>query len=43
MGMMIGALTLASTLCAAVFGQINSGTQLAGVILASVVAMTVRA
>ncbi len=43
MSNIIGAVTLASTVCAALLGQITAGAEFAGVILASLVLMSVRA
>lgn len=43
MSSLIGAVTLASTLCGVLFGQITAGAEFAGVVIASLVLMTVRA
>jgi len=43
MGTLVGAVTLASTICGLLLGQITAGTQLAGVVVASLVLMTLRA
>jgi hypothetical protein len=40
---LVGAVTLASTMCGLLLGQITAGTQLAGVVIASLVMMTLRA
>jgi hypothetical protein len=39
---LIGALTLASTMCGLLLGQITAGTQVVGVVIASIVLMTLR-
>jgi hypothetical protein len=43
MSSLLGAVTLASTVCGLMLGQITVGAPLAGVIIASLVLMTVRA
>ncbi len=43
MSTLLGAVTLASTVCALMLGQITAGAQSAGVVLASLVLMTLRA
>jgi hypothetical protein len=40
---LVGTVTLASTLCGVLFGQITAGAEFAGVIIASLVLMTLRA
>jgi hypothetical protein len=40
---LVGAVTLASTMCGLLLGQITAGTQVVGVVIASLVLMTVRA
>jgi hypothetical protein len=42
MSSLVGAVTLASTMCGLLLGEITAGTQLAGVVIASLVLMTVR-
>jgi hypothetical protein len=39
---LVGAVTLASTMCGLLLGQITAGTQLVGVVIASLVLMTLR-
>ena len=39
---LVGAVTLASTMCGLLLGQITAGTQVVGVVIASLVLMTVR-
>jgi hypothetical protein len=39
---LVGAVTLASTISGLLLGQITAGTQLAGVVIASLVLMTLR-
>jgi hypothetical protein len=43
MSSLIGTVTLASTLFGVLFGQITAGAEFAGVIIASLVLMTMRA
>jgi hypothetical protein len=43
MSTLLGAVTLASTVCGLMLGQISAGAQFAGVVLASLVLMTLRA
>jgi hypothetical protein len=43
MSTLLGAVTLASTVCGLMLGQITAGAQSAGVVLASLVLMTLRA
>lgn len=43
MSSLIGTVTLGSALCGVLFGQITAGAEFAGVIIASLVLMTVRA
>jgi hypothetical protein len=43
MSSLLGAVTLASTLSGLMLGQITAGAEFAGVIIASLVLMTVRA
>jgi hypothetical protein len=43
MSSLLGAVTLASTVCGLMLGQITAGAQFAGVVIASLVLMTVRA
>ncbi len=43
MSTLIGAVTLVSTLSGLLFGQITAGAEMAGVIIASLVLMTLRA
>ncbi|HEV2546951.1 MAG TPA: hypothetical protein VGU20_06415 [Stellaceae bacterium] len=40
---LLGAVTLASTVCGLMLGQISAGAQFAGVVLASLVLMSLRA
>jgi hypothetical protein len=39
---LIGAVTLASTMCGLLLGQITAGSQVVGVVIASIVLMTLR-
>jgi hypothetical protein len=43
MSTLLGAVTLGSTICGLMLGQITAGAQSAGVVLASLVLMTLRA
>jgi hypothetical protein len=43
MSTLLGAVTLASTVCGLMLGQISAGAQFAGVVLASLVLMSLRA
>jgi hypothetical protein len=43
MSSLIGTVTLASALCGVLLGQITAGAEFAGVIIASLLLMTVRA
>jgi hypothetical protein len=43
MSALVGTVTLVSALCGVLLGQITAGAEFAGVILASLVLMTVRA
>lgn len=43
MSSLVGAVTLASTACGLILGQITAGAPLAGVVIASLLLMTVRA
>ncbi|HEX6840456.1 MAG TPA: hypothetical protein VJO12_02180 [Stellaceae bacterium] len=42
MSSLVGAVTLASTMCGVLLGQITAGTEFAGVVIASLVLMTLR-
>ena len=42
MSTLVGAVTLASTVCGVMLGQITAGAPVAGVVIASLVLMTVR-
>jgi hypothetical protein len=43
MSTLIGGVTLASTLCGVLVGQITAGAEFAGVVIASLLVMTLRA
>ncbi len=43
MSTLLGAVTLASTVCGLILGQISAGAPFAGVVIASLVVMTLRA
>jgi hypothetical protein len=43
MSSLLGAVTLASTVCGLMLGQITAGAQFVGVVIASLVLMTLRA
>lgn len=43
MSTLLGAVTLASTVCGLMLGQISAGAPFAGVVIASLVVMTLRA
>ena len=43
MSTLLGAVTLASTVCGLILGQISVGAPFAGVVIASLVVMTLRA
>jgi hypothetical protein len=43
MSALLGAVTLASTVCGLMLGQITAGAQSAGVVIAALVLMTLRA